>query len=66
MKKVNQEIGTHISFIVITAYDSFEYAQAVLRLGAKDILLKPVKYSQFIETMERVLGYRYTSNLTFK
>lgn len=65
IKKVNKEIGNHISFIVITAYDSFEYAQAVLRLGAKDILLKPVKYSQFIETMERVLGYRYTSNLTF-
>lgn len=65
MKKVSQEISTPISFIVITAYDSFEYAQAVLRLGAKDILLKPVKYSQFIETMERVLGYRYTSNLTF-
>lgn len=51
--------------IVITAYDSFEYAQSVFRLGAKDILLKPVDYKKFFETMERVLGFKYTDNATF-
>ncbi len=51
--------------IVITAYGSFEYAQSVFRLGAKDILLKPVDYKKFFETMERVLGFKYTDNSTF-
>ncbi len=51
--------------IVITAYGSFEYAQSVFRLGAKDILLKPVDYKKFFETMERVLGFKYTDNATF-
>ena len=30
-------------FIVITAFESFEYAQKSLRLGAKDIILKPIE-----------------------
>lgn len=50
-----------IDFIVITAYSYFEYAQTSLRLGAKDILLKPIEPEQFLETMQRVLGYRYSS-----
>ena len=29
--------------IIITAYDSFEYAQRALRLGASDILSKPIE-----------------------
>lgn len=51
-----------ISFIVITAFGYFEYAQAALRLGAKDILLKPIEPDLFFETLERVLGHRQTEN----
>ncbi|HKL11081.1 MAG TPA: response regulator [Clostridia bacterium] len=62
MKKVQDSYSGAIEFIVITAYGQFEYAQASLRLGAKDILLKPIDSKKFVETMQRVIGYRYTDN----
>lgn len=64
MEKIIKD-NNSTSFVVITAYDYFEYAQASLRLGAKDILLKPVESKQFMEMAERVLGYRYTDNPIF-
>lgn len=51
-------------YIVITAFESFEYAQNALRLGASDILLKPVRYSQLMESISRVIGWKFTSNAT--
>lgn len=48
--------------IIVTAYDSFSYVQKALQLHAADFLLKPILYDQFCETMERVLGYRYSDN----
>jgi len=59
MSKIN---SSKSKIIVITAYSYFEYAQSALRLGAKDILLKPIDSKQFCETMERVFGYEYTDN----
>ncbi|MDR3364354.1 MAG: response regulator [Clostridiales Family XIII bacterium] len=53
-----------IKIIIITAYDRFEYAQTALRLGAKDILLKPIDYHPFIEMMQRI-GYKYTDHPAF-
>lgn len=65
MEMTKQCYADAIQFIVITAYSYFEYAQTSLRLGAKDILLKPIEPKQFMETMERVRGYNYTDNGTF-
>lgn len=65
MERTNASYPGIIRFIVITAYSSFDYAQASLRLGAKDILLKPIEPKQFLETMERVMGYKYTDSKTF-
>ena len=65
MEKINASYQGTILFVVITAYSYFEYAQAALRLGAKDILLKPIEPRQFLDTMERVIGYRYTENEAF-
>lgn len=65
MEKVKATYPGPIKFIVITAYSYFDYAQASLRLGAKDILLKPIEPKQFIETMERVIGSKYTDNQSF-
>lgn len=62
---LKEELDYEPDVIVITAYGSFEYAQSVFRLGAKDILLKPVDFRKFFETMERVLGFKYTDNQTF-
>lgn len=54
--------GVH--YIVITAYESFEYAQQALRLGASDIILKPIEYRQLEEALIRSLGWKFTSNNT--
>ncbi|SKC39782.1 response regulator transcription factor [Maledivibacter halophilus] len=62
MERINSSYTRSINFIVITAYSYFEYAQSSLRLGAKDILLKPIDPEQFKRAMERVMGYRYTDN----
>jgi YesN/AraC family two-component response regulator len=60
-----QDISPSLKIIIITAYDYFDYARSSLRLGAKDFLLKPVDYRQFIEMMQRVIGYNYTDHAAF-
>ena len=50
--------------IIITAYDSFEYAQRALRLGACDILSKPIEFEQLEQAIERAIGWRFTGNET--
>lgn len=51
-------------YIIVTAYDEFSYAQKALRLGAADILLKPVELAQLIQSIERATGWRMTGNDT--
>ncbi len=65
MEQIGREYDGKVDFIIITAFDSFSYAQQALRMNAKDFLLKPVMYEQFCETMERVIGYRYSDNPSF-
>lgn len=50
-------------YIIITAFDSFEYAQKALRMGAKDILVKPIDFRQLKETIQRVIGWQFTNNI---
>lgn len=49
-------------FIVITAYSVFEYAQTALRLGADDMLLKPINGDQLIDSVNRTIGMKFSSN----
>ena len=51
-------------FIVITAYDSFGYAQKALRLGACDIISKPIELGQLKEAVGRAVGWDFTANDT--
>lgn len=51
-------------YIIITAYDSFSNAQKALRLGAKDILLKPIEYKQLMQSIARAIGWKFTDNST--
>ena len=44
-----------IKFIMVTAYDTFQYVQTALKLGAKDYILKPSKVSEIRETIGKVL-----------
>lgn len=48
--------------IIITAYDSFEYAQRALRLGASDILSKPIEFEQLDQAIVRAVGWNFTGN----
>ncbi|MBR1704587.1 MAG: response regulator [Clostridia bacterium] len=48
--------------IVITAIDSFEYAQTALRLGVCDIIAKPIDFDQLKAAVEKAVGQRFTGN----
>ena len=48
--------------IIITAYDSFEYAQKALRLGASDILSTPIDMEQLKQAVIRAIGWSFTGN----
>lgn len=50
--------------IIITAYDFFEYAQEALRLGAKDIIRKPIDIAELKRAIERTIGWSFTGNQT--
>ena len=46
-----RERGNNAYVIILTAYDSFEYAQTALRLGAVDFLLKPFRDGELEEAV---------------
>ena len=53
VKALKEEYDT-FSSIVITGFDEFQYAQQALRLGAADILLKPIEHKELVETVRRL------------
>ncbi|WP_059172563.1 response regulator [Bacillus sp. FJAT-27445] len=44
-----------IKFVMVTAFDTFEYARQAIKLGVKDYLLKPSKVSEIVATVGKVL-----------
>ncbi|MDR6226863.1 response regulator [Desmospora profundinema] len=42
-------------FIMITAYDHFQYAREAMRLGVKEYILKPASKEEVVEAVERVI-----------
>ncbi|CAG9622519.1 response regulator [Sutcliffiella rhizosphaerae] len=42
-------------FIMVTAFDTFSYMKAAIKLGVKDYILKPSKASEIVETVGKVL-----------
>lgn len=49
-----RERGNNAFVIILTAYDSFAYAQAALRLGAVDFLLKPFHDGELEQAVTRL------------
>ena len=49
-----RESGNNVYVIILTAYDSFEYAQSALRLGAVDFLLKPFHDGDLERAVQRL------------
>lgn len=44
-----------VEVIVISAYETFQYAQQAIRLGARDYLIKPLNGEQFLSSVRHVL-----------
>jgi len=44
-----------VQVIVISAHETFQYAQLAIRLGAKDYLIKPLNNEQFLGSVRHVL-----------
>lgn len=49
------ESQASIRTIMVSAFDTFEYARQVMRSGVRDYLLKPWKKKQILESLSRVL-----------
>ncbi len=50
-----RESNRSIKFIIVSAYDLFEYASKAIRLGVEDYLLKPSKASVILSTVQKVV-----------
>ncbi|MFD2705692.1 MULTISPECIES: response regulator transcription factor [Salibacterium] len=44
-----------VHFIMVTAYDSFDYARKSMKLGVKEYILKPGKKEETVEAVRRVM-----------
>ena len=49
-----RESGNNVYVIILTAYDSFEFAQSAMRLGAVDFLLKPFHDGDLERAVQRL------------
>lgn len=52
-----------IKYIIITAYGSFEYAQKALRLGACDIIAKPIDFEQLKDAIAKAVDLNTTGSV---
>ncbi|MFJ7728752.1 response regulator [Neobacillus sp. NPDC097160] len=53
IKEISRK-NSAIQYIIVSAYETFEYAREALRLGVKDYLLKPSRIDTIIETVQIV------------
>lgn len=49
-----QRLHPRTQFVMVTAFDTFDYARQAIKLGVKDYLLKPSKASEIAETAGRL------------
>lgn len=62
IKMINLDNDIDTEFIIITAYGNFSYAQEALRLGVKDIILKPIDGNSLLSGINRALDFNLTDN----
>ncbi|MDR0138922.1 response regulator [Metabacillus idriensis] len=51
-----QKIVPNAKILIVSSYDTFDYAQQALRLGVKDYLLKPSKREVILSTIQKVIN----------
>lgn len=49
-----RQINPNIKFIMVTAYDSFDYAKQAMKEGVKEYILKPAKKQETVEAINRI------------
>lgn len=54
MKQIREK-NKNVKFIVVSAFDYFDYAVEAVALGVVEYLLKPVKEAKLVETIQNVL-----------
>jgi two-component system response regulator YesN len=50
------ETSLNPTYIIVSSFDTFEYARQALRLGVKDYLLKPSEKAVIVSTIKKVIG----------
>lgn len=50
-----RKFNSSIKFVIITAYDKFDYAKEAINLGVLEYLTKPVKRQMVVEVLERAM-----------
>jgi len=53
IRQANQEV----EFVMMTAFDTFDYAQQAIKLGVKDYLLKPSKAGEIVAITEKLFSH---------
>lgn len=63
-----QRSNSEVQFVMVTAFDMFEYARQAIKLGVKDYLLKPSKASEIVATVGKLLEQQQQreQNLTLR
>lgn len=53
--EIQEKQTKEIQFVMVTAFETFEYAKQALKLGVKDYLLKPSKASEIADALAKIL-----------
>ncbi|PIB50012.1 two-component response regulator, partial [Pseudomonas sp. 2588-5] len=55
IKQIQPELPT-AKFIMVSAFDTFDYARRAMTYGIKEYLLKPSKISEVLESFDRMVA----------
>lgn len=53
-----KELNPEINFIIVSGYRQFDYAHNAIKYGVEDYLLKPLKKTEFTNTLTRMIKKR--------
>jgi two-component system, response regulator YesN len=56
----------HIRFIMVSAFNTFEYAKEVMQQGVKEYILKPSRKQDILESLQRVSGEIFEERKSMK
>ncbi|MDF2941951.1 MAG: response regulator [Herbinix sp.] len=54
--RLAKEFDPEINFIIVSGYRHFDYAHNAIKYGVEDYLLKPLKKSEMISTLTKMIG----------